>query len=245
MPRAVCFCGRSGELIRYLMVFVALLAGALPVAGHVFAQKKDGWTLNAVLRQLDAEAQQFRSLTARLERTKVTVVVNDRSTESGEIHVRRDNKMLIELTAPSPRTVLRNGDHLFIYTPGINRVEEYDLGKHRALVDQFLLLGFGTPGSDLQKGYLTTLLGEPELDGKKVVWLELTPKSEKTRSHISKIHLWIDQGTWLPVQQKFFETGSGDFFEIHYTNIVRNPRIPDSRFRSRWPKNATRVRPQG
>ena len=34
------------------------------------------WTLDGVLRQLDREAGDFRSLTADLERTKVTVVVN-------------------------------------------------------------------------------------------------------------------------------------------------------------------------
>jgi outer membrane lipoprotein-sorting protein len=51
--------------------------------------------------------------------------------------------------------------------------------------------------------------------------------------------------TWLPVQQKFFETGSGDYFEMRYTNLQRNPRIPDSRFKARWPKDTTKIKPQG
>ncbi len=118
------------------------------------------WTLDAVLKQLDHEAGEFRSLTADVERTKVTVVVNDRSTESGEMQVRRDGKMRIDLTAPDPQTILRDGDHLYIYTTKIHREEEYDLGKHRALIDEFVLLGFGTSGQDLKKGYLVTLQGE-------------------------------------------------------------------------------------
>src|SRR5713101_6285919 len=119
-------------------------------AGRGPSQQNNG-TLENVLKQLDTQAADFHSLTADLERTKVTVVVNDKSTESGKILVRRDDKMRIELTQPDPRTILRDGDDFYIYNPKIHRVEEYNLGKKKSLVDQFLLLGFGTPGSDLKK----------------------------------------------------------------------------------------------
>src|SRR6202795_2314808 len=112
------------------------------------------WTLENVLKQLDTQAASFQSLTADLERTKVTVVVNDKSTESGKIFVRRDGKMRIELTQPDPQTILRDGDDFYIYNPKIHRVEEYNLGKKKSLVDQFLLLGFGQPGSALRKSNL-------------------------------------------------------------------------------------------
>jgi outer membrane lipoprotein-sorting protein len=215
----------------------AAAAFAVPGQAH--------WTLELVLKQLDQEAGSFRSLTADIERTKVTVVVNDKSTESGKIFVRRDEKMRIEFNAPDAKTILRAGNGLFLYNPKIKQVEEYDLGKHRALVDQFLLLGFGTSGNDLQKGYLVTLLGEEEMDKRQVVKLELTPKSDDARKQVSKIHIWIDESTWLPAQQQVFETGSGDYFLIRYTNVVRNPKLSDNEFKQHWPKGVTRVKPQG
>jgi outer membrane lipoprotein-sorting protein len=152
--------------------------------------------------------------------------------------------MRIELTSPSPRTILRNDETLWVYTPGLKRVEEYDLSQHRAVVDQFLRLGFGTPGKELEKGYVITLQGEPTLDNKKVVQLELTPKSEEVRNQISKIQLWIDESSWLPVQQEFFETGSQDYFVIRYANIVRNAKIHDSRFKPHWPHGTQKLKPQ-
>src|SRR4029077_4603696 len=179
-------------------------------------------TVDAVLKQLDRGARMFESLTADVERTKVTVVVDDRSTESGQMQVRHDDKMRIELTSPDPRTILRDGDHLFIYTPKTRQVEEYDLGKHRDLVDQFLLLGFGTSADNLKKGYLITVQGEENIGTQKVVRLELTPKSGDVRKQISKIELWLDEATWLPAQQKFYETGTEDYFIIRYTNVARN-----------------------
>src|ERR1700722_1224864 len=184
-----------------------------------------------ILKQLDHEQGEFQSLSANIERTKVTVVVNDRSTESGQIEVRRDGKMRIDLTSPDQKTILRDGDHLYIYTPKIRRVEEYDLGKRRDLIDQLLLLGFGTSGDSVKKNYLITLQGEDSLNGQKVVHLELTPRADDVRKQISKIDLWLNEGNWLPVQQQLFETGSGDYSIVRYSNVPRNVAIPDAGFR--------------
>ncbi len=200
--------------------------------------------LDDVLKQMDREQNQFESLTASIERTKVTVVVNDRSTESGQIEVRRDGRMRIDLISPDQKTILRDGDRIYVYTPKIRRVEEYDLSKHRDLVDQLLLLGFGTSGESLKKSYLITLQGEDSLNGQKVVRLELTPRSDDVRKQISKIELWLNEANWLPAQQQFYETGSGDYSIIRYLNVARNVPISDARFRPAWPKGVTRVKPQ-
>ncbi len=237
---------RVSRVVRTMVVLLAAFAGATFSARACWgASQQNSWTLESVLKQLDTQAGEFHSLTADLERTKVTVVVNDKSTESGQIFVRRDDKMRIELKQPDPRTILRDGDNFYIYNPKIHRVEEYNLGKKKSLVDQFLLLGFGTSGSELKKSYSMTLQGEETLDNRKVVLLELLPKSDGVRNQLSKIQLWIDESTWLPAQQKFYETGSGDYFIIQYKNIARNVRIADSEFKPRWPRGTSRVKPQG
>jgi outer membrane lipoprotein-sorting protein len=236
------FLGTRLGFIATALGIAALLCAGAPLAS---AQNRANWTLEDLLKQLDDEAKSFRGLSANVERTKVTVVVNDHSTETGQILVRGDDKMLLELNPPDGRIILRDGGKLFVYNPKAKRLEEYDLGKHRALVDQFLLLGFGSSGNDLKKGYLVTLQGELTIDKKKVFLLDLTPKSDKVREQFSKIQLWIDQATWLPVRQKFLETGSGDYLEINYTNLMRNPKIPDSRFKNIWPKKVTKIKPQG
>ena len=153
--------------------------------------------------------------------------------------------MRIEFTKPDPRTILRTGDSLFIYTPKIKRVEEYDLGKNRAMVDQYLSLGFGTKSQNILKSYDVELTGEEEIDHRKTFVLELTPKSEEVRSQITKIQMWIDQSSWLPVQQKFLEAGSGDYLLFHYSNMMKNLKISDSKFKQDWPKDASRVKPRG
>jgi outer membrane lipoprotein-sorting protein len=73
--------------------------------------------------------------------------------------------------------------------------------------------------------------------------LELTPKSEQMRGQITRIQMWIDEATWLPIQQKFYETGSGDYILFHYTNALEDLKINESEFKQDWPKNASHEKP--
>ena len=230
-------CGKTAIIFFVVMGITPLLA----LAG---LREGPAPTLPSILAQLDTVAKDFHSLSATVERTKVTVVVNDRSTESGTVLVRGE-KMLLQLRAPDERTILKTGDSLYIYTPGLKRVEEYNLGKNRDLVDQFLLLGFGTKGAELKKGYSIKMGSEDRVDDKKTVELELTPKSDSVRNQISKIEIWLDESTWLPAQQRFDEAGSGDYSIVRYSKVVLNPRISDSEFKPHWPKGTQKIKPQG
>jgi outer membrane lipoprotein-sorting protein len=227
-----------------MTMFAIALAGLAWASLSARAQTKGGQTLESVFRQLDSQAKDFHSVSADIERTKVTVVVNDKSTESGNIGVRGD-RMLLELKSPDPRTILRTGDTLFVYNPGLKRVEEYNLGKDRALLDQFLLLGFGTDSQEMKRSYLVTLMKEEKIDDRKTIELELTPKMEAVRSQISKIQIWLDESSWLPLQQEFFEAGSGDYSIVKYSKVVKNPGLPDSMFKPHWPKGTEKIHPQG
>lgn len=221
----------------FLLFLLASISQARPA-------QRNNWTLKEVLKRLDQSARTFRTLSAQVERTKVTVVVNNRSTESGMIYVQRDGKMRLNVVKPDPRTILRTGNDLYVYNPLIRRVEEYNLSKHREMVDQFLLLGFGTPGRELEKAYLISLGGEQPIDGRKTVILHLTPKSPAIRNQISQIQLWIDESNWLPIKQKFQEAGTPDYFTIRYSDIVRNANLHESLFKAHWPAGTKKIKPQ-
>ena len=226
--------------------FVTILVAFLCLSPAASAQSSPKWTVDSVLGMMDAAARDFHSLTASIEHIKYTDVVKDTSTESGQMWLqKKDERMRIEFSKPDVRTILRAGDSLFIFNPKINRVEEYNLGKNRALVDQYVLLGFGSRSESIKKSYLVAFNGEQDLDGKKTVQLELTPRSDEIRSQISKVQIWVEESSWLPVQQKFFEAGSADYLIFRYSDIRKNLKIDESRFRADWPKNATKIKPRG
>ena len=227
-----------------LLPILVLAAISAPRDAHP-SQGSGKLSLDYVLSMMDRSAQDFKSLTAAIEHIKYTAVVNDTSTESGEIYVRKDSRMRIDFQSPDPRIILRNGDNLYIYTPKINRVEEYNIGKNRDMADQYLALGFGTRVDNLNKNYEISLTGEEELDGRKAAVIELVPKSNDVKKQISKIQMWVDESSWLPVQQKFFESGSGDYFMSRYTKVMKNLKLGDGKFKPNWPKGTKIEKPRG
>ena len=231
-------------MTRFSLLFLFLLATFTVIFTPASGAQGTQWTTDSVLAMMDKSARDFHTLTADIEHIKYTDVVKDTSTETGKLLVRRDEKMRIEFFKPDRRTILRTGDSLFVFTPKINRVEEYDLGKNRDLVDQYVLLGFGTKSDNVRKSYDVNVIGETELDNKKTVQIELIPKSDQMRKQIAKIQMWIDEASWLPIQQKFFESGSGDYLIFHYTNVMKNLKIGDNQFKQDWPKGVTRTKPR-
>ena len=204
-----------------------LLLLALPVAAHAAPD------LATVLTQLDASAETFRTLSANVVWTEFTAIVKDSSTETGTMLVRRTKprsspQILIDFTQPNPRKVAFENRRVSIFYPKLNTVQIWDLGKMGKLVDQALLLGFGTPGKDLAKNYSVRVLGEEQVGGQKATKLELIPKSAQAKEQISKVELWIAQDGAYPVQQKVYKL-SGDFRQASYSNLKINLNLaPDA-----------------
>ena len=240
--------GTGDALRRFSLAWclVGLLSASVWSPGGGGKDRQSGKvTLDTVMAMMDKSAKDFHSLTADIEHVKYTAVVKDTSTETGQIFVRKDEKLRIDFQKPDPRTILRNGDNLYIYTPKIGTVEEFNIGKNRAMADQYLALGFGTKSESLRKNYQVSLTGEEELDGRKMAVIELIPNADDVRKQITKIQMWVDEASWLPVQQKFFEAGSGDYFMSRYKSVMKNLKIADSKFKADWPKGTKVDKPRG
>ncbi|MBI1939897.1 MAG: outer membrane lipoprotein carrier protein LolA [Acidobacteria bacterium] len=199
--------------------------------------------LAEILSRMDESASRLRTLSANLEYTKVTVLVDDKSTETGRIFYRKSKnpQILIEIQKPEAKSILFNKNKAEIFYPKINQVQEYDLTDHSGILQQFLLLGFGTQSGELKKSYALKLVGEEVLDGDTTAIVELTPLKENVAAQLSKIHLWVSEESWLPVQQKFFQPG-GDYFIARYTQVRVNRRLPSSTFEIPAAKDAKRVK---
>lgn len=234
-----------GRILGTLLLGFLLAGSVAGVAGTVQSEdapspnSKAAGTLEATLAGMDRAAASFRSITGNLDYTKVTVIVDDHSTDRGTIafeKTRPENplekafRVMLAFREPAEKFVLFVGNKVSLYRPKIAEVEEYDIGGKQDLVEQFLLLGFGTGGSELKKSYQIAWRGEESLDGERTLHLELTPKSEQAATRLKKIELWLSPETYQPVQQKFWEP-SGDYMIARYTNLKLNTNIPDRTFR--------------
>ena len=229
-----------------LILVGGMAAGALWIAeGAETVSRENGrpLKLKEVLRRMDEMSGRLKTLSASLQYTRVTVLVGDKSTEYGEIFFRnrKGPQILIQFKDPNGKTVLFGKNKAEIYLPKMNQLQEYDLGDHHGMLEQFLLLGFGTQSDKLQKSYNLKLLGEKELDGDAVVVLELTPKKAEVLDRIQKVTLWVSEESWLPIQQKFHEP-SGDYTLAKYGSVKVNRYLPGSKFRIQTQGDVTRLR---
>jgi outer membrane lipoprotein-sorting protein len=203
-------------------------------------------TLEQVLAAVDKAAAGFRTMSADLTKVDHTAVINDDSEESGRVRMKRlgprDIRYLIEYVKPDPRIAVFEKNTAQVYYPKMKEVQVWDLGKYRSLVDQFLLLGFGTPVANLKRSYSLRVIGEEQIGGEAATRLELIPLSPSVLDHLKKAELWISAGGY-PVQQKFHEA-SGDYKLVTYKDVKLNAAIPDDAFRLKLPADVRRMRPQ-
>ena len=202
--------------------------------------------LKDVLAQMDAASASFTGVKATVTKASYTAVIDDLSEEVGTMYMTRkknDVRMKIDFTKPDPRAVAFAGKKGEIYYPKIKTVHEYDVGKHKNLVESFLLLGFGTSGKQLTKDYSVKYAGEEEMAGMKTHHLELVPKAKKAREKFVKIDMWLAVDGGHPVQQKF-TAPSNDTNTLTYTDIEINPGLSDKDVALHLPADVTRQYPQ-
>ena len=203
--------------------------------------------LPGTLAQMDKASAGFESMAANVEWISYTALVDDTSSETGTMVVRRDDKgveLKVDFTQPYERQLLIKGTKVESYKPRINTVEEYDISKHKEKLEQALLLGFGVSGKYLSDNYEVKVLGEEESDGEQTVRLELIPKSADMKRSVPKLEMWVSTRTWQPVRQKLYQSSQGDFRIYAYSKIQVNPSLKSSDFKLKTSGKVNRIRPQ-
>lgn len=205
--------------------------------------------LEAVLTQMDKASTSFRTAHAEFEWDNYQKVVDETEKQSGQVYFRRsgnrenDVEAMFDVTGPEAKQVLFKGGKLMLYSPKIDQITEYELGKNKSAVDAFLNLGFGARGHDLLHSYDVKMAGWETVDGAKTAKLELTALAPKVRNMFSQFVLWIDPRRDIPIKQEVIEP-SGDYWRSHYTEFKLGDKIPDDAFQIKKTPHTKVVRPQ-
>ena len=183
--------------------------------------------LQATFERIDRASNTFKGLSADVSQVSHTAVINEDESLTGTMAVRRPKphelRALVDVREPDAKQVYLTGHKVEMYYPKTNTVQIVDLDrKGSALVDQFLLLGFGSSSAEIRKSYDVGCGGPETVAGQKSMRLVLIPKSADMRAKLTKVELWISDTLGLAVQQKFWEPG-GDYTLATYTNIRVNP----------------------
>ena len=224
------------------MIRLLALCGLLGLVPLGFLPLQGADPLPAVLARMDRAARPFRCMTANIQETVYTQVVDDKALSSGTIKLRRakpgDIRFLVDFTNPdAPRSVAFAGTEIRIYKPKENVEQIIDVATHKATIEQYMLLGFGATAADITAAYDVSYVGPATVEGQHAAELKLTPKSKEVQGKLTQAELWISDAFGVPVQQKFLYPG-GNYTLFTYSNLRLMPTLPDRDLQLKPPKDA-------
>ncbi len=187
-------------------------------------------TLQDVLQRMDRAGADFKAMTAQVTYVTHTDVIDENTTETATLVMKKiqpgEVQGRVDFITPDVKTVTFQNRRVQIYYPKIKTLQIYDLDKHGEQLDKFLMLGFGTTGTELAKDYTVTVLGTETLkDGQDIpaIHLQLVPKTGEARQYVSKVEMWIpEQGEPYPIREKISQP-SGDYRLVAYSDLKINP----------------------
>jgi outer membrane lipoprotein-sorting protein len=200
-------------------------------------------SVEAILARMDQAAPTFHAMSADVEMTTYVAIINDTTVDKGTLKIQRkepnDFRAVIDFSGEKDAHKLGfMGNLIQIYYPNLNLVQTYDVGKNSAVLNQFLLLGFGSSGKELAQSYEVSAEGTENVAGQNTTKLLLLPKGPKVKETLTKIEIWMPSNGANPIQQQFYEP-SRNYRKVTYTNINLHPAIKGN-LEMKLPRNVKR-----
>lgn len=213
--------------IRTLLLASAASLFAL-TSPHLAAQD-----LKTALSRLDTAAANFHTVSADFEFDSiVTDPVPDKTIQKGTVYYsRRGSEFQIgahineENNKPVPKVYTYAKGVFRLYEKLPNQVTTYKNDK----LSEYLLLGFGASGKELQKVWNITYAGQEKLSGVMTDKLELIPKDAAARKNLPKVTVWMDTPHAVSLKQ-VFDQGEGQSRICVYSNFKFNQSLPSDAF---------------
>jgi outer membrane lipoprotein-sorting protein len=196
------------------------------------AQALHAETKEAILSRMDQAAPDFKAMSANIRLTTFVAVIKDTTDESGTLVMQRVKngsvRAILDFSHQADKSASRIigilGNTVLMVYPNAKTYQEINIGKKSDLLQQFLLLGFGSSGKELAQSYDITAEGTESLAGQDTTKLMLVPKAASVKERLVKVEIWIPQKAAYPIQQRFYEPA--DNYRIAaYSSVNLKPAI--------------------
>jgi outer membrane lipoprotein-sorting protein len=190
-------------------------------------------SLDDILVRMDTAARAFKSYSADVKIIEYENVIDEKIPSEGSMRLQRGKNGVSGIvdfnSGPNPSIIHIDGPKVQKYFPKANEIQESNLRKYTATLDQMMLLGFSTTREELQRDYDVKVGSAAKVGSIQTTSIVLTPKSAETIKSIKTIELWIPDGEGYPIQEK--ETSPNKDYKLAtYSNLHLNPNLPPSAF---------------
>jgi outer membrane lipoprotein-sorting protein len=190
-------------------------------------------SLEDVLARMDAAAREFKSYSANVKWVDYTKIINEKDEAAGSMRLQRNKNGVSGIVdfsgGPDPYIIHLDGAKGQKYLPKANEIQDYNMRKFGATLDQMLLLGFSVTREEMLRDYEVKPGSAEKIASDETMRIVLTPKSAETLKVVKSIELWILDGKGYPIQIKK-TTPSGNYDVATFSNLQLNPQLPASAF---------------
>ncbi|HET7651190.1 MAG TPA: outer membrane lipoprotein chaperone LolA [Gammaproteobacteria bacterium] len=204
----------SGLIIGSVAMLIAMHAGAAPVTSN-----------GSGVVQMQRFLSEVHSLKAGF--TQVVMDPNLRKVKQSEgtLLIKRPNRFRWDYASPNKEIIVADGERVWMYDVELQQVTVRSLSGTLAASPAVLLSG----SNDVSRNFKIADLGSK--DG--MAWVGLTPKVKDT--DFEDVRLGFAHGTVAVMELK---DTLGNITRITFNHVVRNPAIPDDKFRFTPPPGA-------
>ena len=202
-------------------------------------------TLPQLISRLDAASATFTGMTAQLKQLDHTEVLGENEVQTAAVKLKKTKAGVVarvDFNEPNVRVFHLKQRTVEIFVPKSNTVQIYDVGKFGQKFDQFLLLGFGISGKELQQNYSVKLLGQENIGNRPATHIELVPKSKEALEYVKRFELWIALDAAYPLQEKVHKN-STDYILVTYTDVKLNAPLTDQDVELKLPAGVSKMYP--
>jgi outer membrane lipoprotein-sorting protein len=175
--------------------------------------------LSWVIKNIKDKEKDLNTFAAKFSQTKKTHLLKEPLHSEGLIYYDSASRMLLQVTSPSSLKVLLEDNMLFVYYPGLSKVEEKYLGRDNILKKYF---GIGQSIEELE----IQLIPKSHSDS---YHLKLVPKVPEIARNIEMIQIVVSAKSWL-LEQIHFKESEGDYTSIWLEFTSINESLPPGIF---------------
>jgi len=193
--------------------------------------------LKRVLDKLDRLNSEVRTFQAELIQTKWIKLLQEMDEpEKGKIMFKKISDGFLlrkEIEEPGNAILVVSPTEITIYYPKKNQAVRRSLENHR---DRYAGVGIGTSSEELKRNFDISFVKDEVIEEQVYHIIELLPTNPKIKDYFSKLILWVDAETGIPMQQRIEEL-NGDRTIIQFFKVRINKKIKDKNFEIKLPRD--------
>lgn len=225
-------------LILALAMLAAIPALAAPKLPDPSAPGLSGTQrLQALLDRVRIEQQKLKTLEARFVQHQESSMLAAPEESKGVFSYAAPDRVRWEYQAPSPITVVIQGDQMTTWYRDLQRADLVKVGRYSNQVLKYL----GASGNmQTLLDYFTVKLSMPAKKGDPYR-MALVPRYARISKRLKSMTIWIDSASFFPARMEYVEA-DGDTTSYEFRDLKRNAPLPADRFVLKLPKEVkTRV----